>query len=86
MLVYLCLLSVSVQSVRLSSGFYRAAPANTRRWRNAGLMLAYRLRRWANISPALGYCVVFVTTLSVGQRHRRRASINPALVQSILLV
>ena len=28
-------------------------PANTRRWTNAGLMLAHRLRRWPNISPAL---------------------------------
>ena len=28
-------------------------PANTTRWPNAGLMLAHRLRLWANISPAL---------------------------------
>ena len=34
-------------------------PANTTRWPNAGLMLAHRLRRWANISPALGQSVVF---------------------------
>ena len=45
-------------------------------------MLAHRLRRWANISPVLGHCVVFGATLNVGQRHRRRANINPALVQS----
>ena len=28
-------------------------------------MFAYRLRRWANISPVLGYCVVFGATLIV---------------------
>ena len=27
--------------------------------------------------PTLGYCVVFDATLNVGQRHRRRANINP---------
>ena len=88
MLIYLSLLSVSVQSVRLSSDFYRAGPrqANTRRWPNAGLMLALRLRCWGNISPVLGYRVVFGLMLNVGQRHRRRANINPVLVQSIVLV
>ena len=39
-----------------------------------------------DISPVLGYRVVFGATLNVGQRHRRRANINLALVQSILLV
>ena len=34
-------------------------PANTTRWPNAGLMLAHCLRRWANISPALGQRIVF---------------------------
>ena len=38
------------------------------------------------ISPLLGYHVVFGATLNVGQRHRRRANINSALVQSILPV
>ena len=28
-------------------------PENTRRFTNAGLMLAHRLRRWANIKSAL---------------------------------
>ena len=37
----------------------RHPPANTTRWPNAGLMLAHRLRRWANIKPALGQRVVF---------------------------
>ena len=49
-------------------------------------MLAQSLRRWANISPVLGYNVVFGATLNVGQRHRRRADINPALVRIIVPV
>ena len=61
-----------------------AAPSNTRRWPNTRLMLAHRLRRWVNISPVLGYHVVFGATLNVGQHHRRRANINPALVQSMV--
>ena len=56
--------------------------SNTRRWPNVGLLLAHRLR--ANISPVLGYGVVVDTILNVGQRHRRRANINPAFVQSIV--
>ena len=36
------------------------------------------------ISPVLGYRVMFDATLHVGQRHRRRASINPAFIQSIV--
>ena len=39
-------------------------------------MLAHRRRRWANISPVLGYRVMFGATLNVGQRHRRRDKIN----------
>ena len=42
--------------------------------------MAHCLWRWANISPVLGYCVMFDATLNVGQRHRRRANINPAFV------
>ena len=34
----------------------------------------------------MGYRVVFDATLNVGQRHRRRANINPAFVQSIVRV
>ena len=35
--------------------------------------------------PSIGLpCVVFDTALNVGLRHRRRANINPALVQSIV--
>ena len=49
-------------------------------------MLAHRLLCWANISPVLGYRVVFGATLNVGQRHSQRDNINPALVQSILPV
>ena len=51
------------------------ALAKTRRWSNAGLMLAHRLRRCASISPVLGYLVVFGATLNVGQCHRRLANI-----------
>ena len=43
-------------------------------------MLAHCLRRRASISPVLGYVTY------VGQRHRRRANINPALVHSIVTV
>ena len=35
-----------------------AVPANTRHLPNAGLMLAQRRRRWANIKAALGKCLV----------------------------
>ena len=72
---------VSVRSPCLS-----CRGSNTRRWLNAGLLLAHHLRRWANISPVLGYRDVFDATLNVGQRHRRRANINPAFVQSIVLI
>ena len=41
---------------------------------------------WANISLVLGYRVVFDATLHVGQSHKRRANMNPALVQSIVTV
>ena len=61
------------------------------RWSNtshdAGLLLAHRLRRLANISPVLAGCrVVFVATLNMGQHHRRRTNINPVFVQSIVPV
>ena len=56
--------------------------SNTRRRHNAGLLLAHRLRRWANTQYY--YRVVFDATLNVGQRHRLRANINPAFVQSIV--
>ena len=35
------------------------SPANTRRLPNAGLMLAHRLKCWANISPAFARRLVF---------------------------
>ena len=47
-------------------------------------LLAHRLLHWANISPVLGYHVVFDARLNVGQRHRRRANINPAFVQRVV--
>ena len=49
-------------------------------------IFGHLLRRWANISPVLGYRVVFDATLNVGQRHRRWANINRALVQSTVPV
>ena len=75
----------SVSNSFLSSAFYGTG-GQTRRWPNAELMLAHHLRRCANISPVLCYRVVFGATLNVGQRHRWRANINPALVQSIVTV
>ena len=92
MLVYLCPLSAVYESVSVTVPFIQVQrflscrQSNTRRRLNAGLLLALRLRRWANISPVLGYCVVFGATLNVGQRHRRRANNNPALAQGILPV
>ena len=32
---------------------------NKSRWPNVGLTMAHRLRRWTNIQPALGQCLVF---------------------------
>ena len=77
--VCVCALSLSVCPIHFGR-------SNTRRWSNARLMLAHRLRRYPNISPVLGYRVVFGAMLNVGQSKRRRANINPALVQSIVLV
>ena len=37
----------------------RLHPGNTRRWTNADLMLAHRLRRWPNIKSALVQRLVF---------------------------
>ena len=77
--LWVCLPIISLHS------FVSCRRLNTRRWPNAGLMLAYRLRRWPTLSPVLGYCVVFGATLNVGQHHRRWANINPALAQSIMM-
>ena len=52
--------------------------------RDVDPMSGYCLRRWANISLVLGYPVVFDATLDVGQSHRQRDNINPALVQDIV--
>ena len=83
--VWVCAQSVWVCAVSLPfislQHFLSCKQLNTRRRPNAGLMLAHRLRRWPNISPVLGYRVVFGAMLNVSQRHRRWANINPALVQ-----
>ena len=60
------------------SSFLSCRRSNTSRGPNVGIMLARHLRRWANVSPVLGYRVVFGATLNVCQRHRWRANINPA--------
>ena len=92
MLLYLCPLSAVCESVSVSVPFIwdQRFPlcrlSNTGRSPNAGLMLAHLLRRWANISPVLGQRLVFGATLNMGQCHRPRAYINPALVQRIVLV
>ena len=41
-------------------------PENMRRWTNAALMLAHRLRRWPNIKPTLVQCLMFVGFLLAG--------------------
>ena len=74
----ICLSQISFVSVR--SHCLSCRRSNTRRWPNAGLLLAHRLRSWANISPVLGYRVMFDATLNVGQHQRRRANITPAFV------
>ena len=92
--------SVSVRSLRLScrrsntrlfcvcalSLRLSCRRSNTRRWPYIGLLLAHCLQRLANISPVFSYRVLFDVTLNLGQRHRRRANIKPALVQSIVTV
>ena len=70
-------LSLCKDTIHLSPAFSICRRSNMRHWHNAGLMLAHRLWRWANIIPVLGYRVVFGATLNVGQPHRRgRANIN----------
>ena len=92
MLHYLCSLSAVCEFVSVSvpfisvQHFLSCRRSNTRRRPNARLMLVHRLRRSVNISPVLGYHVVFGARLNVGQRHRRQANINPALIQSIVPV
>ena len=44
-------------------------PANTRRWTSAGVMLAQRLRRWANITSALVQRLVFAGFHVSGDNH-----------------
>ena len=42
------------QRISITYSNLYVAPVSTTRWLNAGLMLAQRRRRWADISPALG--------------------------------
>ena len=46
----------------LYSGQGQAIPLSTRHWINDGLMLAQRPRRWPNINPASGQCLVLAAT------------------------
>ena len=43
----------------LSGVFWHSNPTDTRHWPNAGLMLAYGLRRWPNSNPTLGQRLLF---------------------------
>ena len=57
MIANLLITAVLIIIVRISSlPFY---PANTRHRATAGLILSHRLRRWANISPAVAQCLLF---------------------------
>ena len=42
-----------------------APPANTRHRHTVVLMLRQRLRRWPNIRPAIGQCLVFTGAVSM---------------------
>ena len=48
---------------------------------NAGLMLGHRLRRWPNIKPAVGKCLMFAGKVRVYSRieHNTRRLPNPVL-------
>ena len=45
-------------NVSIGGQHWTTIPADTRHWPNAGQMLTHRLRRWANIRPALGQRLV----------------------------
>ena len=49
----------SICHAMLSDSLTGSNPANTIRWTNIGLMLAHRLRLWANINPTLVQRLVF---------------------------
>ena len=55
--------------------------ANTRRRPNAGLMLAQRRRRWANISPALAQRIEFTGLLLI--KHGK-SKLNPQIEEGIV--
>ena len=65
-------LPVSVKTDRCWTADSANIPANTGRRPNVGLMLAHRLRRWANIKPALVQRLVFV-----GMRRWSNVDISP---------
>ena len=63
----LCWHSSATHQLRIAYSF----PANTIHWANAGLMLAQRRRRWANIKPALAQCIVLSGLVSSGVEEFR---------------
>ena len=72
-----------------SNHFSTHIPANTTRQPIAGLMLAQRRRRWANINPALGRRVVFfeiqVMSFKSTTPLRRQSNItnNPTIYNKV---
>ena len=84
------------------SCYYYVTPSVDRGWKHIGLPLFAQcvclrvqqfllcrrrpLQQTREISPVLAYRVAFGATLNVAQGHRRRASINPALIRSIMPV
>ena len=61
-------------------------PTNTRRWSKAVLMLAQRLRRWANIKTALGQRLVLVGELLSWNVTDLRGDIHPPLLRYLVIV
>ena len=51
--------SMSGQRFNIGSSLHVNYPANTIHRPNVGTMLGQRRRRWTNIVPALGWCIVF---------------------------
>ena len=73
---------------------------NTKNQPNVGLMLGQRYRRWLNIKPTLGRCIVFAEESHtvpastrhrpnvgpmLGQRRRRWTNIGPTLGRCLVL-
>ena len=57
-------------------GAHPSHSANTKWPPSVGLMLAHRLRRWANINPTLGGCLVFAGPAGGNRASRRVRNSN----------